>query len=57
MPSTLDTGATFLAEVDAWLIRINEGITELERRHEKHMSVTEKWLKRGGESGFKAASG
>jgi hypothetical protein len=45
-PSTNDATAlvSFLAEVDEWLLRINERVAELETRHRKHLSMDSGWL-------------
>ncbi|KAF9474496.1 hypothetical protein BDN70DRAFT_884752 [Pholiota conissans] len=45
-PSTSDTTGlvSFLAEVDEWLLRINERVAELETRHRKHLSMDNGWL-------------
>jgi len=34
----LEACASFLEEVDAWLIRINKRVAELEHRHKKNLS-------------------
>ncbi|KAF8193773.1 hypothetical protein BJ912DRAFT_1141761 [Pholiota molesta] len=46
-PSTNDATAlvSFLAEVDEWLLRINERVAELETRHRKHLSMDSGWLR------------
>ncbi|KAF8955892.1 hypothetical protein BDZ97DRAFT_1753747 [Flammula alnicola] len=35
---------SFLAEVDEWLIHINQRVAELESRHKKHLSMEDGWL-------------
>ncbi|KAF8874520.1 hypothetical protein CPB84DRAFT_1853582 [Gymnopilus junonius] len=34
----IEACASFLEEVDEWLIRINKRVAELEHRHKKHLS-------------------
>ncbi|KDR72786.1 hypothetical protein GALMADRAFT_212816 [Galerina marginata CBS 339.88] len=43
-PSNPDSSASFLEEVDAWLVQINERVAELEHRHKKHLSIDSWWI-------------